>query len=109
MASEKTKSIRSSTRSRASQATEPTPQSSSIVNTKIPSDKLHLLRLTCGHKIESNGRPNPRKRWPDPQMCETCKKKIRVVELHYPKIVAVNLTAPNAPKKYLAALKKGKR
>lgn len=40
------------------------------------------LRLACGHTIKSDKRPNPRKVWPDSQLCEVCKKKERVVEIH---------------------------
>lgn len=80
--------------------------SSFTATTKIPSDKLYVVRLNCGHKIESNGRPNPRKKWPDPQMCMDCKKKMRVVEIDYPTVTTIRLTAPSAPKKYIKKLEK---
>lgn len=42
------------------------------------------LRLACGHELNVDSRPNPRKDWPDAQVCPTCKtkKKSRVVEIH---------------------------
>jgi hypothetical protein len=57
-----------------------------------------LLRLECGHKIELDSRPNPRKVWPDPQFCETDKKKKRVVEINSKTETCIRDTSPTAPK-----------
>lgn len=64
------------------------------------------LRLSCGHKLSIDKRPNPRKVWPDPQMCSECKKKMRVVEIHQPTVIVTRLTSPTAPKKYIKRLEK---
>jgi len=76
-------------------------------------DKLFELKMVCGHKLWTEKRPNPRKVWPDPQMCPTCKRKERVGEILHPILPpAKNLTAPLAPKKYkdklARAAKKGR-
>lgn len=39
------------------------------------------MRLSCGHSLKTDKRPNPRKIWPDPQQCDKCKNKQRVVEI----------------------------
>ena len=75
----------------------------------VEDPKKVWMRLECFHILEQDTRPNPRKVWPGPQMCVTCKKKKRVVEIHMPRIEGKNLTAPNAPKWYIKELKKGKR
>ncbi len=40
------------------------------------------IRLACGCPLKTTERPNPRKVWPDSQMCELHKKKARVIEIH---------------------------
>lgn len=67
-----------------------------------------ILVLVCGHKIVVSSRPNPRKDWPDPQMCETCKKKRNVGEIRSPRVEVSHDTAPTAPAWYKKALKKGR-
>lgn len=49
----------------------------------MPSPTI-TLRLACAHTQRVTERPNPRKRWPDPQPCEACgpRKVRRVVEIH---------------------------
>jgi hypothetical protein len=69
----------------------------------------HTLRLECGHVIQTVGKPNPRKVWPDPQLCPTHKRKQRVVEIKSPRVEVSHLTSPYAPKKYKRLLEKGKR
>ena len=104
----KRKSTQSNTVSQSPKATTAqslsTPPSLSTASTKT--DNSVTLRLVCGHKLVVASRPNPRKKWPDPQMCETCKKKQRVGEIHGPKVSATNITAPTAPKDYVKKLKK---
>jgi hypothetical protein len=48
----------------------------------MPKKAKITLRLVCAHTIEMESRPNPRKDWPDPQMCPVHKKKFRVGEIH---------------------------
>lgn len=98
----KQKSTQSSTRSRVSTVSTSAPSlSSEITKAKV------VVWLQCYHKLYLDARPNPRKKWPDPQMCPTCKKKMRVVEIHGPRVETTNITAPNAPKHYIKRLKKG--
>jgi len=75
----------------------------------MPEKSKFTLRLECGHNLGAETRPNPRKMWPDPQTCESCKKKKRVVEIWSPRVSVANLTAPGAPKDYVKQLKKGLR
>jgi hypothetical protein len=81
----------------------------SLSTASTKTDKTFDLRLVCGHKLSLTSRPNPRKRWPDPQTCPTCNKKQRVVELYSPKAAVSRLTSPLAPAKYKKALESGKR
>lgn len=39
------------------------------------------ITLSCAHSFKTNARPNPRKAWPDPIMCEVCRKKFRPVHI----------------------------
>lgn len=100
----KRKSTPSSTQSEPTTPTkQSTPLSSSTARTAT--DKIRL-RLQCGHWLAVDSRPNPRKKWPDPQTCEDCKGKRRVVEIWGRKVDATNLTAPNAPKDYVKRITK---
>lgn len=41
------------------------------------------LQFNCAHKQVVESRPNPRKVWPDPQMCVECKRKRPIIHIHY--------------------------